>query len=314
MKKIVIIGHVDAGKSTLVGHLLVNLGIISSHVAEQIKEKAIREKKESQIYSRMTDIYEEEMEKGKTHEFNEIQFTYGDNEYLLIDTPGHQSFVRSMISGISRGVNSAIVVVSMKENEFQASFTEGMLKEHLTLAKAIGIENLIIVGNKMELIKWNKDKAKEQIGQVANFAVKQLFWDKTKVKVVALDAYSGSGITNITDCADWIKNSLLDHLIQFPEYNSIAEKTIIDTDELKIQATIFPAEGQLLTKMYMCMLHYDGKEAEVIVSSIKGKTFIKSASNIEIIFDLQEKINIPIGCRVILRKNDLTIGCGIFTL
>ena len=82
------------------------------------------------------------MNRGKTHEFDTIVFENKciDNQgcgviYQLIDTPGHKSFVRSMIEGISENVNIGVLMISMKDNEFNSSFGGGMLREHLILAR-----------------------------------------------------------------------------------------------------------------------------------------------------------------------------------
>ena len=311
MNKLVVIGHVDAGKSTLIGHLLCKLKIYEEHVILQIQEKAIRDKKESQIYSRMTDIFEEEMEKGKTHEFNEIKFTYEGVDYNIIDTPGHQSFVRSMISGISRDVKSALVVISMKDNEFEASFGSGMLREHLSLAKAVGIENLIVVANKMGLIKWDKDVAAKQLILIKTYLIKELRWNPDKLKIIPVDSYSGVNLLDSGGAPDWIKKPLFSAIRELPLIVKTETKKLIKITKMKIDGTIIqlPAK-ELFTKMYLCIAHYDGNETEVSVEQIEGKTFIKQTQNAIITFNLPEEITISVDCRIILRKNDMTIGFG----
>lgn len=109
--KFITIGHVDTGKSCLCGHLLYKCGYVDKHTMEKIKQKAIQDKMERWVWSRVLDIYEEEMLKGKTHEFNLINFNYKDQEYELIDSPGHQIFVRSMIQGLSQNVNICVLLV-----------------------------------------------------------------------------------------------------------------------------------------------------------------------------------------------------------
>ena len=156
MKKVVFIGHVDTGKSTLLGHILYKNGYITEHELDKIHTQAIKEKMGRWKWARILDIYEEEMTRGKTHEYVEIEINLNGEKVSLIDTPGHQSFVREMINGISCQVKSAIVMVSMIDNEFEASFNNGMLKEHILLSRCAGINNYIIVANKMDAINWDE--------------------------------------------------------------------------------------------------------------------------------------------------------------
>ena len=123
---------------------------------EEINKQTRIDGKFNWRWSRILDIYiYTRTKKREVKRMNFRQLNLRDNKsYELVDTPGHQNFVRSMINGISSNVNIAIVILSMIENEFEASFNGGMLKEHLVLAKAIGIQNIIIVSNKMDVINW----------------------------------------------------------------------------------------------------------------------------------------------------------------
>jgi len=137
--KFVALGHIDSGKTTLSGHLLYKCGYVDEHTMDRIRLKAKADKMEGWVWARVLDIYEEEMSRGKTHEFDTITFENKCVEskplYQLIDTPGHKCFVRSMIEGISENVNIGVLMISMKDNEFTSSFGGGMLREHLILAR-----------------------------------------------------------------------------------------------------------------------------------------------------------------------------------
>jgi translation elongation factor EF-1alpha len=111
----VAVGQVDSGKSALCGHLLYKCGYVDERNMEKIRIKAKEDKMEPWIWSRVLDVYEEEMARGKTHEFDTVLFENKatGRSYRLIDTPGHQKFVRSMIEGISGKVNIAVVLISM---------------------------------------------------------------------------------------------------------------------------------------------------------------------------------------------------------
>jgi len=327
-KNIVVIGHVDAGKSTLIGRLLVDIGVIDKHRFEQSKLSTEASKKLNQLYSNLLDENEEEQIRGKTHEFNEIKFIYEDEgsvKYTIIDTPGHQQFVRSMISGISRNVKNAIVVVSMAENEFNASFTDGMLKEHLTLATSIGIEKYLIVANKMDKIGWDYDKTVAQVSQVKLFLMNKLHVPKDDVKFCFVNAYSGEGLIDPVDVA-WIKTKPLIHMFDmFLALNGTNGTNGIDNDRhmekyeinvnsgqcVVIDVHIFQLENpKLITLKYMCMIHYDGKEAEVVVNKINNKLFLREGDTGLVHFMTSEPIKIFTNGVVILRRGDMTIGVG----
>ena len=191
-EKNVTIGHVDTAKSSLCGHLLYKCGYIDERSMEKIRVKAANEKMSKWVWARVLDIYEEEMVRGKTHEFTTIDFEHDEKKYQLIDTPGHQKFIRSMIEGISKDVNIAILLVSMLDNEFNSGFIKGTLKEHLLLAKSVGIEYLVIVANKMDLIQWNKDNCNKKINSVIKHIIKDLHWNKNNIRVVPISAFHGT--------------------------------------------------------------------------------------------------------------------------
>ena len=207
-------------------------------------------------------------------------------------------------------------MLSMLPNEFESSFQNGMLKEHLVLAKAIGIENLIIVANKMDLIKWNKDLTKKHISEVVNFLVKTLKWDKTKIQVAPVDAYSGIGLTNRDNMPEWTKMSLYEHIKIFPPYvldNNKKIKRVVN--KITVHASILGLNC-LITKMYKCIMHYDEKEIEITVDDIfntdkKIIPFIRPPSDCILQLSFDNNIEISEKCRIILRKNDFTVGYGI---
>ena len=331
MQKIILIGHVDAGKSTVAGRLLVELGVIDQHSFESLRGKAIRDGKETQVYSRVLDIFEEEQERGKTHEYNEIVFSLNDNEFLLVDTPGHSSFVRSMIAGLlTKSFDScALVVVSMILNEFESSFNNGMLKEHLTLAKATGINKIIIVANKMTsaFVNWNRELIGSQVKQIMIFLTKTLDWSKDDISIAFTDAISGHGISSHRDCPDWAtkKPCLVDQISSLPgNLTQSPRQTHSETPpkpekNFTIDITVM-GQGIIITKMFRCIMHYAsiapdgsqiGSETQVTVINLpSGRPFIKAPCKCLVSIAIADAILIS-NPKVILRLNDVTVGCGL---
>lgn len=311
LTRFVTIGHVDTGKSTLCGHLLYKCGFVNEHEFSKIKENAKKDKMEKWIWARILDIYEEEMSRGKTHEFNEINFEYNNHTYQLIDTPGHQTFIRSMIEGLSRDVNIAVLMVSMIENEFNASFDKGMLKEHLYLAKFIGVQNLIVIANKMDLIDWNQKIFNERISQVKQF-LKSIQWNNSNINIIPISSYQGIGLVNINDMPDWYNgNSFLETLdkIDTDNNNMIDSPEEILSDSAIVKTLILNSLDSIISAGFSCIGHHKGNELEIeFLKIINKKGFIKEKEKSKSIIKLKQPQLLYHDMRIVLRKEDITIG------
>lgn len=312
MKKFVAIGHVDTGKSSLCGHLLYKCGYIDERSMEKIRVKAANEKMSKWVWARVLDIYEEEMVRGKTHEFTTIDFEHDEKKYQLIDTPGHQKFIRSMIEGISKDVNIAILLVSMLDNEFNSGFIKGTLKEHLLLAKSVGIEYLVIVANKMDLIQWNKDNCNKKINSVIKHIIKDLHWNKNNIRVVPISAFHGTGLVDKNGLPEWYNGeSFLKTLDSLPNKQrsddiiniTLCNSFIVNVNILNIPKSIFSSG-------YSFILHFQGIESEAVIDKIKNHTFLKPGENGICKISIPIKKMIGINMRIILRKYESTIGYG----
>ena len=315
MKKFVAIGHVDTGKSCLCGHLLYKCGYIDERNMNIIRGKAKEDKMEKWVWSRVLDIYEEEMEKGKTHEYNTVDFNWNNEKYQLIDTPGHQKFVRSMIEGISDDVNIAMLLISMKDNEFESSFERGMLKEHLVLARAVGIEHLIVVANKMDLIEWDEKECKKKVLKVIKYLVKELGWVKQNLHVVPITAFDGVGLVDKEGIPEWYKGkSLMETLNDIPysiRDNNVVHDGVSENNTFIVDLDILNTNGSIISLGYICVIHYNGLECEIIVDAIGGnKPFLRKGTHSRCSFTTKQNIKIATGTKIILRKNDYTVGFG----
>ena len=328
-KKLVFIGHVDTGKSTLCGHLLYKLGHIDNHTMKQIELKADKDKMGKWKYARILDIFEEEMARGKTHDFNEIELTYKEKKIILVDTPGHQSFVRSMINGISRNINTAILLTSMIENEFESSFERGMLKEHIILARCIGIDNLIIIANKMDVIDWNQEIMNNRLKPLLNFLKKKVGWNPKNINIVPLSAWDGINLINSENVPEWYTGKpLIDYLIDYNNINNdktndnltnssvtIEEK---ESDSFIINFKLLNSPNDsIFTIGFKTALHIssdgEGLEVQSEITKLKTKKFLKEMEADMIKIKTEFKINTTINQRVILRSQEQTLGFGIIT-
>ena len=156
-------GHVDAGKSTISGNLLYSLGQIDERIIEKYQREAKVKNRESWFMAYIMDINEEEREKGKTIEIGKAFFETEHRRFTLLDAPGHAGYIPNLLQGACQA-DFAGLVISAKKGEFEAGFDKsGSTREHTLLLKALGVNQLIVVVNKMdeESVKWNEERYNE---------------------------------------------------------------------------------------------------------------------------------------------------------
>ena len=147
---VVIIGHVDHGKSTTMGHFLYLTGAIDERTIKAYEEEAKKLGKETFKYAWVLDNLKEERERGLTIDLRFLKFETPKFFFTIIDAPGHRDFVKNMITGASQA-DAAILFVSAKKGEFEAGIGPGgQTREHAFLAFTLGVKQLIVCINKMD--------------------------------------------------------------------------------------------------------------------------------------------------------------------
>lgn len=147
--KLVLVGHVDHGKSTLIGRLLYETKSIPENKYEQIK-KVCETQADGFEFGYILDAFEEERNQGVTIDVAQIYFQTKKSNFLIIDAPGHKEFLKNMISGAS-SADAAIILIDAKEGIREQS------KRHAYILSFLGIKNVIIVINKLDLINYSQD-------------------------------------------------------------------------------------------------------------------------------------------------------------
>ena len=155
---IIIIGHVDSGKSTICGNILLKTGKVDEEELRRYEVEAKEKDRESWMMAYVMDINEEERAKGKTVEVGKASFDLKTKRYTILDCPGHRNYVPNMIAGATQA-DVAALVVSAKSGEFEAGFERGgQTMEHTILARYLGSEYLVIIINKMDECNWGKER------------------------------------------------------------------------------------------------------------------------------------------------------------
>jgi len=201
---LVVIGHVDHGKSTLVGHILYRLGLVDQKTLQVLEEEAKKRGKESFKFAWLLDKLKEERERGVTIALTYMKFETRRYIFTIIDAPGHRDFIKNMITGASQA-DAALLVVSARKGEFEAGMSpEGQTREHAILAKTMGINQLIVAVNKMDATEppWSQ-KRYEQIKTILGKFLKSLGYDISKIPFIPVSAWTGDNLIERSPNMPW---------------------------------------------------------------------------------------------------------------
>ena len=200
--KLVLVGEVDHGKSSVVGRLLADTGTIAQNRIDHVKMICEKQGKEFE-YAFLMDAFEEEQRQGITIDVSHIQFSTDKRLYKLIDAPGHYEFLKNMISG-SSNAQAAILLIDAKEGVREQS------RRHSYLLKLLGINNIMVAINKMDLVDYKEsvyNKIIEKHGQyLTELGLTAHFYIPMSAKV-------GDNIAKSSTQTDWYKGS---HLSRSP--------------------------------------------------------------------------------------------------
>jgi elongation factor 1-alpha len=192
---LVTVGHVDHGKSTLVGRLLFDSGAIKQEDLRKFKELATELKKETWEFAFAMDRLKEERERGLTIDLMHRRFDTQKYYFTVIDAPGHRDFVKNMITGASQA-DAALLVCSAKEG------VQEQTKEHVFLIKVLGVNQIIAAINKMDSVNYDEAKYKETKDNLEKL-LKSVGYDTSKILFVPTSAYIGDNVVKKTDNLKW---------------------------------------------------------------------------------------------------------------
>lgn len=190
---LVFIGHVDAGKSTISGQIMLLTGQVDERTLQKYTKDAKDQNRESWVFAYIMDTSEEERAKGKTVEVGRAHFETEKKRYTLLDAPGHKGYVPNMIGGASQA-DVAVLVISARKGEFETGFEKGgQTREHARLVKTIGVKYLIVVINKMDdpTVNWSKERYDECVDKLTPFLKATGFTPKKDLQFLPLSGYTG---------------------------------------------------------------------------------------------------------------------------
>ena len=203
---IVIIGHVDSGKSTTTGHLIYKCGGIDKRTIEKFEKEAAESGKGSFKYAWVMDKLKAERERGITIDIALWKFSTPKYDVTVIDAPGHRDFIKNMITGTSQA-DCAVLIVPAGTGEFEAGISkEGQTREHALLAYTLGVKQMIVAVNKMDSTEppYNETRFGEIKTEITNY-LKKIGYNPKTIPVVPISGWNGDNMLVKSEKMTWFK-------------------------------------------------------------------------------------------------------------
>lgn len=195
---VVVLGHVDSGKSTTMGHLMMLLGKVSRKQIARYEKDSKSLGKASFHYAWVMDQHEEERERGVTVDVGVQHFETQHKKITMLDAPGHRDFIPNMISGTAQA-DTAILVVPAVMGEFEGGFSdEGQIKEHTILARSLGVQQIIIAINKLDTVDYSRERFTQIMNILLPFVRSAGFKEKN-IFSVPISGLTGENLTELKD-------------------------------------------------------------------------------------------------------------------
>ncbi|NXU76336.1 HBS1L protein, partial [Oreotrochilus melanogaster] len=247
---LVVIGHVDAGKSTLMGHLLYLLGNVNKRTMHKYEQESKKAGKASFAYAWVLDETGEERERGVTMDVGMTKFETKTKVITLMDAPGHKDFIPNMITGAAQA-DVAILVVDASRGEFEAGFeTGGQTREHGLLVRSLGVTQLAVAVNKMDQVNWQQERFQEITSKLGQF-LKQAGFKESDVAYIPTSGLGGENLVTrgqSSDLTQWYKGKcLLEQIDSFKPPQRSVDKPfrLCVADVFKDQGSGFCVTGKI---------------------------------------------------------------------
>ena len=207
---LVVIGHVDSGKSTSTGHLIYKCGGIDARTIAKFEKEAEEMGKSSFKYAWVLDKLKAERERGITIDIALWKFESAKSVFTIIDAPGHRDFIKNMITGTSQA-DVAILMIASPSGEFESGWSkEGQTREHALLAFTMGVKQMIVCCNKMDA--KGADYKEERYNEIKNevgLYLKQVGYKIETVPFIPISGWVGDNMLDRSDNMPWYKGPIL---------------------------------------------------------------------------------------------------------
>ncbi|XP_071143875.1 elongation factor 1-alpha-like [Mytilus edulis] len=203
---IVVIGHVDSGKSTSTGHLIYKCGGIDKRTIEKFEKEAAEVGKGSFKYAWVLDKLKAERERGITIDIALWKFESTKYYVTVIDAPGHRDFIKNMITGTSQA-DCAVLIVAASTGEFEAGISKnGQTREHALLAYTLGVKQMIVGVNKMDNTEppYSEPRFNEIKKEIGSY-LKKVGYNPKAVAVVPISGWHGDNMVEESEKMPWYK-------------------------------------------------------------------------------------------------------------
>mgnify|MGYP001411201868 CR=1 FL=1 len=207
---LVVIGHVDSGKSTSTGHLIYKCGGIDKRTLEKYEKEAAELGKASFKYAWVMDKLKSERERGITIDISLWQFESPKYHFTIIDAPGHRDFIKNMITGTSQA-DCAILMIASPQGEFEAGISkEGQTREHALLAFTLGVKQMIVCMNKMDekTVNFSEARYEEIKKEVCEF-LKKVGYKPDAIPFIPISGWNGDNMLERSPNTPWYKGPIL---------------------------------------------------------------------------------------------------------
>ncbi|KAJ1360222.1 hypothetical protein KIN20_019146 [Parelaphostrongylus tenuis] len=249
---LVVAGHVDAGKSTLMGHLLYKLGYVDQRTIHKYKQESARSGKASFAFAWVLDETEEERSRGVTMDVAKTSFETTSKRIVLLDAPGHKDFIPNMITGASQA-DAAILVINATRGEFETGYENGgQTVEHAMLLRSLGVGQVVVAVNKLDTVDWSEERYKEIISIMELFLSKHAGF--SNVRYVPVSGLDGENLTDRIQpssnhpLANWYTGPCLLELIDTfsaPPRACEGPLRIVISDVLKMTTNLLSLSGKM---------------------------------------------------------------------
>lgn len=308
---IIFVGHVDAGKSTICGRILVDLGLIDARTLEKYKQQSIDQNRATWYLSWCMDLNPEEREKGITTEVGTASFDLPRTRVNVLDAPGHKQFVCEMIDAASRA-DVGILIVSARTSEFEAGFRGGQTKEHLLLLKSGGVERLVVLVNKMDECGWDGERYADIVSKIERYA-KKMFSEMTFIPV---SGFLGQNIKERHACSFYDGPSFLECLDTVEIAERVGKPCMSIVEKVKTSGSTY-LYGKVESGSF-----FKGMETyKILPSGVQDKiASILSEDDVEVVSTVVGETykvklkdfgdDVGVGTKILSLDNDEYVSCG----